>query len=125
MLTDEQRLLRRINEADWTKTVIDLAQTFRWRTAHFRPGLTQSGNWRTAVQGDGAGFPDLVMTREGALIFAELKRETGKLADSQVEWLADLKKAQHASYNDPFYGPFIRVFVWRPSDFDDVVEILR
>ena len=35
--------------------VIDLCRLLGLHTAHFRPGLTQTGRWRTAVGGDGKG----------------------------------------------------------------------
>jgi hypothetical protein len=51
-----------ITEAAFLRQVLDLAKLRGWRTAHFRPAQTSRG-WRTAVQGDGAGFPDLVGRR--------------------------------------------------------------
>lgn len=67
----------------------------------------------TAVQGDGAGFPDLVMVRD-KVIFAELKSEKGKVSDTQYDWIKSLAKAKQKD-----------VYVWRPSDWDSIVEVLK
>ena len=60
-----------------------------------------------------AGFPDLVMTRNGRTIFAELKSQRGRIRPEQKEWIAELEKTNG-----------IEVYLWRPSDMDDVVEVL-
>ena len=101
-----------ISENEFLKQVIELAHLYHWRCAHFRTAMSQSGRYLTPVQADGAGFPDLVMTREGRLITAELKTERGKLTWKQAVWLDDL-------------APCAEVYVWRPSDWDKIEEILR
>lgn len=58
------------------------------------------------------GFPDLVMVRE-RVVFAELKASRGKLSADQVIWLDSLHRAGAEAY------------VWRPSDWEDIVHILR
>lgn len=111
-LTERQRADRALTEAQFLSLVIDLAHLLRWKVAHFRPAFTGRG-WRTPVQGDGAGFPDLVMVRGDRLIAAELKREVGgHLTAEQDAWLAD------------FAGTGAEVFVWRPSDVDVIAETL-
>jgi hypothetical protein len=99
-----------VSEEDFTTTVIEYAQALKWRVAHFRPGLTQTGKWRTAVQGDGKGFPDLVLVRPHRVIFAELKSNKGKLSDEQEKWVMDLKRSEG-----------VECYVWRP-DFWSVIE---
>lgn len=84
-----------------------------WRTAHFRPGLTQSGRWRTAVEGDGVGFPDLVLVKGNRLIFAELKSAKGRLSPEQTEWHQALSKTPAENY------------IWRPIDLEHIQKILR
>lgn len=81
-----------MSEAELQKAVIELAHRFGWRAVHFRPGKTKRGNWITAVQGDGVGWPDLILVRE-RVVFAELKAEKGKLDDAQKQWLAALEVA--------------------------------
>lgn len=104
-------------EAGFQDKVIEYARLKGWRVAHFRPAQTVKG-WRTPVAADGNGFPDLVLVRptndeRAGVIFAELKSEAGKVRPEQREWLHDLERAG------------VEAYVWRPSNFDDVMEILR
>jgi hypothetical protein len=107
MTSIRQDLNLRITEADFQRLVIDYARLRGWRVHHSRPAQYQSGRWATHIQGD-PGFPDLVLARRGVVIFAEMKAERGRLSDHQETWRAAL--AAH---------------VWRPSDWDQVMEILR
>lgn len=59
------------------------------------------------------GFPDLTMVRERRLIFAELKSEKGRLTTPQREWLALLSETG------------AEVYVWRPSDTEEILEALE
>jgi len=100
----------KLTEAQWQRQVIQMARALGWIVAHFRPSLNQRGRWQTAVAGDGAGFPDLVLVNErtGDVIFAELKRDGAKLNDpAQVRWGKALAKRSNYA-------------VWRPSDFEHV-----
>jgi hypothetical protein len=101
-----------ISEKEFMSQVIHLAKLFRWKVAHFRPGLTKSGKWRTAVQGDGKGFVDLVLVRE-RIVWAEVKTDKGQLTPEQREWIAALERAGQ------------EVHVWRPSDWKLIEEVLR
>lgn len=98
-----------MSENDLLKCVLDLAKILGWRTAHFRPARTNHGGWRTAVAGDGAGFPDLVLVRGSRCLFVELKSEKGKLSAEQETWINFLTAANQRG----------RVFIWRPSDWLD------
>lgn len=80
--------LPRITEAAFLRQVLDLAKLHGWRSAHFRPAKTAKG-WRTAVQGDGVGFPDLILLRGERMIVLELKRDRrAKTTPEQDAWLA-------------------------------------
>lgn len=103
--------LDEITENEWQKNVIDLAHLFGWQVAHFRPAQTTKG-WRTPVAADGAGWPDLVLVRD-RILAVELKREKGKVAAAQQEWLDALQAAG------------AEVHVWKPSDLEQVAETLR
>jgi hypothetical protein len=74
--------------------ILQAAPILGWRTAHFRPARTARG-WRTAVAGDGKGFPDLVAVHPVAhrVVFVELKAHKGKLAAAQESWAAWLIQA--------------------------------
>ncbi len=103
-----------INEKVFTAQVISLARHLGWRCAHFRPAMDSKGKWKTAVQGDGVGFPDLVLIRHDKLIFAELKSLNGKVSDEQARWLVDLAACNVTMST-----------IWRPSDYDEIERILR
>ena len=69
------------------------------------------------------GFPDLVLVRGGRIIFAELKREDGKLTTDQKEWIFQLEQVQEKVSSAPAStGCNFRVYVWRPSDWP-VIEL--
>lgn len=93
---------------DWRAfqdNVIDAGRKLGWTVAHFRPAKTAKG-WRTPVQGDGKGFPDLIMlhpSRGG--IAAELKTGSGRLAPEQTAWL------------DLFRAAGFRAYEWRPEQW--------
>lgn len=100
-----------MNESDLQGAIIDAARLFSWRTAHFRPALTKHG-WRTPVQGDGKGFPDILLIRDRRLLVVELKAGRNKLSAEQEAWL------------EAFRGvPGVEVHVWREGDWPD--EVLR
>ena len=102
-----------ISEREFLDSVIDLAHVFGYLVAHFRPAMTKHG-WRTAVAGDGAGYPDLCLVKSERLIYAELKSNKGKVTEQQQRWLGVLKATGKCD-----------VYVWRPCDFQSIVEVLR
>lgn len=100
-------------EKDFTAQVIQLARTLGWKVLHMRPAMSRNGRWATHVQGDGVGFPDLLMVRGRRRLSAELKVGNKRLEPAQEEWLGALSAAD------------IPAYVWRPADFDHIAEILR
>jgi hypothetical protein len=101
-----------VTEAELQSAVIELARLLGYRVAHFRPAQTVKG-WRTAVEADGKGFPDLVLVRRPArLLFVELKAARGRLHPDQQAWLELL-------------GPAAEVYVWTPAEWSDgTVELV-
>lgn len=83
----------RVVTADRLPTEKELGDTLRdacrhigWRCAHFRAARTAHG-WRTAVSGDGQGFPDWVLVHPyGGILFVELKAAGGRLEPAQKDW---------------------------------------
>jgi hypothetical protein len=100
-----------LSERNFMAQVIDLAHYCGWRVAHFRPARMAHG-WRTPVGADGAGFPDLLMVREGVQIVAELKTEDGRLSEEQGRWLDTFETV-------------CRCYSWRPSQWQEIEEALR
>ncbi len=101
-----------VTEDEFNRQVIDLARGRGWLVAHFRPGMTKKGKWVTAVRGDGAGFPDLVLVRN-KVVFAELKVGNNKLSPNQRRW----KKA--------FCAAGALWYEWRPADWPEIEEVLK
>ncbi len=102
-----------MTETELLDSVLELAGLLKWRTAHFRPALTKHG-WRTAVAGDGKGFPDLVLVRDRVL-FVELKSARGQLSIEQQDWFHALGDAGAERY------------IWLPADWTDgtIERVLR
>lgn len=90
-------------EKQWAATVVEAARRlgwkvyFTWNSRHSPPG-----------------FPDLVILRAPRCIMAELKTAKGRTTPAQDDWLDGFRAV-----------PAIETFLWRPADFDDIVELLR
>ena len=62
----------------------------------------------------GKGFPDYIAIRGNRLLVIEIKSEKGEPTLEQEEWL------------DKFLGcGNTFVYLWRPSDYESIVEELR
>ena len=85
-----------ISESDFLGLIVNVAVLHRWMVHHSRPA---------PVTGH-AGLPDLILSRAGVVILAELKVGAGKLSVGQSAWLAAL-------------GPYGRV--WHPEDWPEIV----
>jgi hypothetical protein len=117
-------------EKDFTDNVVQLAKTLGWRVAHFRPARTKHG-WATPMQGD-KGFPDLVLAKQGRVVFAELKSRTGKPTVEQRDWLGALSRTDPESWKSALTGATsghngpmsFEVYVWRPDDIDQIGKVL-
>ena len=110
-----------IKESDWRTTVIEYAELRGWRVYHVTD-VRKRLRSHTSI-----GFPDLVLARNtyppgrlerltpngSRIVFAELKTEKGETTDEQDAWLNLLKAAD------------VEVYVWRPSDWFKVEELLE
>ena len=59
------------------------------------------------------GFPDLVLVRPPEVIFVELKAQKGRVTAYQKHWSEALESC-----------PGVEHYLWRPSDWDELVEVL-
>lgn len=89
-------------EDDLKRAVMDLCKLLGLYVHHCRPARTAAG-WRTPIEGD-AGFPDLVISGPGGVLFRELKARRGVMSLPQQMWEVRLKMAK---------ADFA---VWRPAD---------
>lgn len=107
-LSAAQKALREISEREWQNQVHRLALAKGWKYYHAPDNKPVNGRIQKVV----AGFPDCVLVKGKRLIFAELKRENGKVSSEQTDWLVALAATGAECY------------VWRPSQAREVLEIL-
>lgn len=92
-----------VTEAEFQRQVLDLARIYRWSAYH-----PQLSKWSER------GWPDLALVRPPRLVFAELKRENGRTTEHQDRWLGLLGGV-----------PAVEVYLWRPSDLEQIAAVLR
>ena len=92
-----------LTEKQFEAQVKHLAYLFRWKYYH---------TWRSIHSP--AGFPDCVMIRDKRIVVAELKSEKGKVTLLQEGWLEAFRATGMAE-----------AYLWKPSDFEKIVELLR
>jgi hypothetical protein len=99
-------------ESSFAVQVEHLLDLFGWRWCHYQPAIRQSGTWATPLKGS-RGLPDYTATRDGRLVFAEIKGDNGRLSRDQKDWL------------DLLINTAAEVYVWYPHDLERVKELLR
>ncbi len=111
ILTDPNSIM---SEAELQDSVVKMAIDLGWM--FFHPVWSRKSE---------PGFPDLVLVKPPRLIFAELKREKGKLTKGrwnkaktrwlpgQDEWAEALEACPGAEY-----------YLWKPSDLNELTETL-
>ena len=103
-MSDASRIVRGgMSERQFQDAVLEMARLFGFRSYH-------TFNSRRSE----AGFPDLVLVRDGRLIAAELKSETGRLSPAQVAWISELERCRG-----------VDVHVWRPGNLAEIERTLR
>ncbi len=121
-------LAKAMKESELQAHVNKALHQFGWRFTHFRTAITSKGAYVTALAGD-KGFPDVIAIRGSRLLFAELKREQGKLEPEQEVWadairgcMVDVIVDLHTLRRD---GP--EYHLWRPSNWLDgsIVAVLQ
>lgn len=93
-----------ITEKQFMAQIKDLATTLGYRFYHPFNSMHSERGW-----------PDCALFRTGRFLLAELKtdKKTSILSPAQESMIADLRAAG------------VEVHVWRPSDFDEIVKVLR
>lgn len=104
------------SEEEFQRAVIAYAKLHGWRVAHFRAVRVQRKNgsvyYETPVAGDGAGFPDLILLRDGDIVVAELKSHRGVVRPNQLPWL------------DAWHRVGAYVYLWRPDSWAEIEAVL-
>lgn len=121
-------LVAAMTEENLQNAVIELARWCGWRVHHVRAARSAQG-WRTPLQGD-VGFFDLVLSKAGTVIFAELKSEQGRLRPDQVKWgeaLSGEEQWSGRAVREVVGGGSVAVVVWRPRDWvsGEIEAVLR
>jgi hypothetical protein len=86
------------SEAAFQQQILNLATLYNWSSYHTHDSRRSQ-----------PGFPDLVLVRDGDLIFAELKTAKGKVRPEQAQWLALLENVEG-----------VEVYLWRTDDWDAI-----
>ena len=94
-------------EREFQDAVVQLAQLCGWWIYHTHDSRRSA-----------PGFPDLVLAKQGRVVFAELKSQRGRVSEPQRAWLDALaprvgQPASHAAY------------VWRAGNERDWRELER
>lgn len=107
-----------ISEKAFQAQVIRLAELNGWTLIYHTHDSRRSAK----------GFPDLVICRPGRIIFAELKRQRGKVSAEQQQWLEALWAAVRAQWlyngHDEDTPDVLQAFLWRPSDWEQIEHVL-
>ena len=108
-MTNRAIMDKSMSEEDFARAVVDLALSCGWKVNR-EPPWRMASRLRGKAQDSRNGFPDLVLARGGQVIFAELKAQKGRVSAAQWAWLNELVGHD---------------YVWRPSDWEVIVEVLR
>lgn len=111
-------------ETPFQNLIVDVGHLHGWHVASFRTSQ-QAGRYMTAARYDGVGYPDLTMIhKKGAILFVEVKTETGRLSKEQKVWGHKLGEAtsEMFEHSNPTYG--VHYYVWRPRDSDNIMSVL-
>jgi VRR-NUC domain len=105
-LTPAQRLARAVSEEQFQDDVMMYAQVVcGWKLIYHVPDSRRVTS---------AGFPDLVMVRNGRLLFLECKKIGGVLSPAQRAWLDALSTV-----------PGVEAMVVTPEDWPALERLLR
>lgn len=95
-------------EKDFQNTLVAYANLKGYVVAHFTTCQVRPGKFITAAKYQGAGFPDLILSKKGRqTLFVECKTDRGVVSDKQQIWL------------DLLGGHVVR-----PKDFDEFKKLL-
>jgi len=99
---DKVQQLPAISEAEFQNTVIDLAKRCGFEFIYH--------TWRS--DHSPAGFPDLIILKDGRMIVAELKKVGGQLSAEQYFWLLEFLEVTDD------------VYLWDEDDWNEVLKII-
>lgn len=92
-----------MSEDDWQSRVVAYAKLLQLLVWHDNDSRRND-----------PGFPDWVLVGPGGVVFAELKKHTGKVSLEQQRWINAINQARNGE-----------AYVWRPIDWPEVQQVLR
>lgn len=110
---------RNPSETAFRATVIEAAQRLGWKIWSvqddvYKALFVAAKELGIHINLPAPGWPDLVMVRDGRLLFVELKSNTGTVRDEQWDWLEALGSVPYP----------VETMVIRPRDWDTFRELL-
>jgi hypothetical protein len=111
-----------VKENELLRLVLSEFRLQGWTCAHFGNSVKyvrKGDSYMTIPDKNATGFPDIVATRLGQLLFIELKSEKGRIRDEQALWLADLRLVEQQMQEANRVPDIVQVYVWRPVDWED------
>ena len=109
-----------LTETQFQTKVVDLARARGWLVYHTYDSRRSA-----------PGFPDLVLARDGRVMFVELKASAGRISAAQREWLTALGATDPSgNVSNPLRmtktddGSALSVEIWRPNQWQMITEIL-
>ena len=110
-----------LTEAQFLTKVTDLARARSWLVYHTYDSRRSA-----------PGFPDLVLARDGRVMFVELKVPSGRISQNQRAWLVALGASDTGwNVSNPLRmtktedGSALSVEIWRPSQWQMITELLQ
>ncbi len=100
-------LSKAMTEDELLTAIIEAATWNGWLAHHVRRS-------DKAIQQGRSGFPDLVLARNGRVLFLELKSEGGRVSPDQGAWLEELTSRSA-----------VQAWIIYPSQLDDMLRVLR
>lgn len=112
-LTDRERADREWSEKEYQKKVVEAAELYGWKWAHFSDSTKQVRGRGFVGDTGAAGFPDLALVHPRyGFACLEIKKELGDLRPKQGPWL------------DALLDGGVPAAVSRPSTFEQTCEWL-
>ena len=109
-----------ITETAFSYNIEDALYKLGWRWMHPRPARVRRHGrdiYETAYSGH-KGWLDYFAIRAPRILVFELKDDKANMTPEQEEWFA----AWLACQKD---NPFLEVYLWRPKQFCEILEVLK
>lgn len=101
-----------MSEKRWQQIVVDYARLRGWSVRHVRDSRCEVKGRMVGDHGS-RDLPDLELVRPPRFVKVELKTDRGRLRKGQAEYLERLRQCDG-----------IEVYLWRPRDIEQMMEVL-